>query len=186
MDNENSLIEHPDPSSGLEPSRRDFMKAMALLFTGTAAYAMTPNFAYAQSDSPQLEDLADVCHTLFPHKHVPRKFYLACAQGLLDKAADDEELQGTIDTGLKRLNTLYSRGFKELDQSEQDMAIQRVINTPFFDAVRGHTVVGLYNIPEVWDYFGYQGSSYEKGGYINRGFDDVYWIDDLLDAEEIN
>jgi hypothetical protein len=24
--------------------------------------------------------------------------------------------------------------------------------------------------------FGYEGESYTKGGYINRGFDDITWI----------
>lgn len=190
MDHEHNAEKPPEdqPDSGpqFEANRRDFMKAMALLFTGTAAYALTPNFAYAESDSPQLEDLADVCYTLFPHKYVPRKFYLACAQGLLDNAAENEELQQTLDSGLMRLNSLYSRNFSELDQDERDMAIQRTFNTPFFETVRGHTVVGLYNIPDVWDYFGYEGPSFEKGGYLNNGFDDVFWIDDLLDAEEVN
>jgi hypothetical protein len=42
--------------------------------------------------------------------------------------------------------------------------------------VRGHTVVGLYNIPEVWKYFGYQGPSFPHGGYLDRGFNDINWI----------
>jgi len=150
---------------------------------------MTPNFAYAQEESSELETLADVCYRLFPHASVPRKFYLACAQGLLDKAAGDEAIQATLDAGIKQINGTYSRVFTELTADEQDLALQRVRVSPFFDCVRGHTVVGLYNIPEVWDYFGYQGPSFAQGGYINRGFDDVFWLDDLpevTDAEEAN
>jgi hypothetical protein len=37
-------------------------------------------------------------------------------------------------------------------------------------------VVSLYNQPAVWSLLGYEGSSYEKGGYLNRGFDDVNWL----------
>ena len=182
-----NVMRTPEQVRDFTSSRRDFMKAMALVFTGTAAYAMTPNFAYAESHNGHddtLDTPADVCYTLFPHKTVPRKFYLACAQGLLDKAAGDEDLQATLDAGLKRLNRIYSRPYSELDDGEKDMAIQRVRMTPFFATVRGHTVVGLYNIPDVWDYFGYQGPSFEKGGYLRRGFDDIYWLDDLLDADE--
>jgi len=29
----------------------------------------------------------------------------------------------------------------------------------------------------VWSKFGYEGSSWEQGGYINRGFNDVTWAD---------
>ncbi len=46
---------------------------------------------------------------------------------------------------------------------------------PFFQTVRGHTVVALYNNQVVWDQFGYQGSSWQDGGYLQRGFQDIGW-----------
>ena len=42
--------------------------------------------------------------------------------------------------------------------------------------VRGVAVVSLYNDPETWALLGYEGSSYEHGGYIDRGFDDLDWL----------
>ena len=57
------------------------------------------------------------------------------------------------------------------------LAILRQIEaTPFFAAVRSSLVVGLYNQKEVWPIFGYEGSSADKGGYINRGFSDIDWL----------
>jgi hypothetical protein len=47
---------------------------------------------------------------------------------------------------------------------------------PFFQKVRGGLVTGIYNNPEVWPLFGYEGESFSKGGYINRGFDDIEWL----------
>ena len=38
------------------------------------------------------------------------------------------------------------------------------------------TVVALYDDHEVWDLLGYEGSSFEKGGYLHRGFDDLDWL----------
>jgi hypothetical protein len=35
----------------------------------------------------------------------------------------------------------------------------------------------LYNNKEVWPFFGYEGESFSKGGYINRGFNDINWLD---------
>ena len=29
---------------------------------------------------------------------------------------------------------------------------------------------------EVWPIFGYEGESYSKGGYIERGFNDIEWL----------
>ena len=41
--------------------------------------------------------------------------------------------------------------------------------------MRGHTVVALYNNKVLWTDFGYQGSSWQDGGYLFRGFQDVGW-----------
>ena len=46
----------------------------------------------------------------------------------------------------------------------------------FFQTMRGNLITGLYNKKEVWPLFGYEGESYSKGGYMNRGFDDITWI----------
>ena len=46
----------------------------------------------------------------------------------------------------------------------------------FFQTIRGGLVTGLYNQKAVWPLFGYEGESYSKGGYIDRGFNDINWI----------
>jgi len=50
--------------------------------------------------------------------------------------------------------------------------------TPFFQTVRGSLVGadGPYNLPAVWKKLGYQGSSWQFGGYLNRGFGDIAWL----------
>ena len=59
----------------------------------------------------------------------------------------------------------------------QHVALLRTIDSgPFFQKVRGDLVTGIYNNPEVWPLFGYEGESYSKGGYIERGFDDIEWL----------
>lgn len=158
--------------------RRAFMRGASLLLTGSAAFALTPNFAWAEGDD-KLEGLAQACRAMYPHRHVPRKFYKACAQGLLDKAQGDAALSSLLDEGLAALNAVYSMPFHRLSESDQALALQRLQSHPFFQTVRGHTVVGLYNIPGVWEYFGYPGPSYPKGGYLGRGVDDIFWLKDV-------
>ncbi len=46
----------------------------------------------------------------------------------------------------------------------------------FSRRLRGDLIVSLYNNKEVWPKFGYEGSSAEHGGYINRGFADIDWL----------
>lgn len=157
--------------------RREFMRGASLLLTGTAAYSLTPNFAWAEG-SDRLEGIARVCYALYPHRKLPYDFYKACGQGLLDKAATDSALSAQLDEGLSALNAVYSKPFHELSEEERELALQRVANTSFFQTVRGHTITGLYNIPKVWEHFGYQGPSFPKGGYIDRGFNDILWLKD--------
>ena len=54
--------------------------------------------------------------------------------------------------------------------------LRSVQDTPFFQTVRGGLVTGLYNQKEIWPIFGYEGESYSRGGYINRGFDNIDWL----------
>jgi hypothetical protein len=44
--------------------------------------------------------------------------------------------------------------------------------------VRSTAIVALYDDKEVWGLLGYEGSSYEHGGYVDRGFDDLDWLPD--------
>ena len=48
--------------------------------------------------------------------------------------------------------------------------------TPFFQTVRSGLVTGLYNNKALWPLFGYEGSSWQKGGYVDRGFADIDWL----------
>jgi hypothetical protein len=50
--------------------------------------------------------------------------------------------------------------------------------TPFLTAIVDSVVVTLYSDPEVWELLGYEGPSFDKGGYIHRGFDDLDWLPD--------
>ena len=63
-------------------------------------------------------------------------------------------------------------------------ALKKVEGSPFFEDMRAATVRYLYNNPDVWRHFGYQGPSAHLGGYIKRGFDDISWIpdDEAIDA----
>ncbi len=49
-------------------------------------------------------------------------------------------------------------------------------STDFFGFIRRTTVLNLYNNADVWDVLGYEGASFDKGGYINRGFNDLDWL----------
>ena len=61
-------------------------------------------------------------------------------------------------------------------EAERVAALREMAATPFFATVRPMALFGLYGNKAVWPRFGYQGSSWEYGGYIDRGFDDLDWL----------
>ena len=59
---------------------------------------------------------------------------------------------------------------------KQTKYLKKIEGSAFFNHVRGHTTVALYDHKEVWKIFGYEGESFSKGGYIKRGFNDLDWL----------
>jgi len=42
--------------------------------------------------------------------------------------------------------------------------------------VRGQCITSLYDNDMAYKVFGYPGASFDKGGYITRGFQDLKWL----------
>ena len=76
---------------------------------------------------------------------------------------------------MAELDSVFGVPFLRLSPGLQIDALKKMQDGKFFQAVRGHTVVALYNNKNVWPNFGYQGSSADQGGYLYRGFQDAGW-----------
>jgi len=61
-------------------------------------------------------------------------------------------------------------------EADRVKMLKSIESTNFFSTIRGGLVVGIYNQLEVWKRLGYEGSSFEHGGYLTRGFDDIAWL----------
>ena len=60
--------------------------------------------------------------------------------------------------------------------------LEGIEDTDFFELVRGTAVVEVYIDERTWQLVGYEGPSFDKGGYIDRGFDDLDWLPDPEDG----
>lgn len=80
---------------------------------------------------------------------------------LLNETAQGRGLPGYLGAGM---------------EEDRVAVLETIQQTPFFRTVRAGLVTGLYNQKEVWPLFGYEGESFSKGGYIDRGFDDIDWL----------
>ena len=81
-------------------------------------------------------------------------------------------------TGLDRAGPVP---FLELSEGNQRKALEAIQADPFFQTIRFKTIAVFYNNPLVWQAFGYEGESFDDGGYIERGFDDLGWLPDPPD-----
>ena len=128
--------------------------------------------------------LVSIARAMYPHDRVPDLHYERIVATLDEKAAGDEHMKVLLTDGVRSLSTLTGRWpheFGGLEEAEQVKALKRIERGPFFKAVAAEIVVGLYSQPDIWPYFGYEGPSNDKGGYVNRGFDDIDWLDDAPD-----
>ena len=46
----------------------------------------------------------------------------------------------------------------------------------FFVAIQMSVQTAFYNHPAVWAHLGYEGPSFDKGGYLNRGAGVIDWL----------
>ena len=169
-------------SAGL--SRRELLKRGAagalLVVSGNAV--LCPQYAWGLETTALKPDtmaaLIVMARDIYPHDQLADRFYAIAAKGQDAKAGTDASHKELIEAGVADLDKRAGAGgYRGLGWEDDRVAILRDIEaTPFFQAVRGDLVVSLYNQKELWPIFGYEGESYSKGGYIERGFDDIEWL----------
>ena len=118
---------------------------------------------------------------IYPHDQVADVYYIKAVQPYDAKAGKDAKFRELIEQGVVRLDgdsqDRYKHAYLDVpSESERLVVLQGMTETPFFNKVRSDLVVSLYNQHDLWRIFGYEGSSFEYGGYINRGFNDIDWL----------
>ena len=166
-------------------NRRRFLETSSHLAVGAAAIAaaggaavVAPSLTWAATRivSPaQAATLVVMARHLFPHDALGDQYYAAAVETLDEKAAADPALAGQLVEGVARLDQAMGIPFLKLSSGNQLKVIEGLEGTPFFNTVRSATLA-LYTNDVVARNFGFEGSSVEYGGYIDRGFNDLGWL----------
>ncbi|MDY7528773.1 MULTISPECIES: hypothetical protein [Cryobacterium] len=128
-------------------------------------------------DSPQARALlVRVIRVAFPHAQLPDTAYEKTADALIALAEKTPRHFLALSSGLASLDTLPAGAFLDLNAMDATARLRAIEQTEFFGFVRANTVLTLYNLPEVWQALGYEGASFDKGGYLHRGFNDLDWL----------
>ena len=170
-------------------SRRGFLASTAAAPAAAGVVAagigISADAAWAQGaknlSAHVMATLVKLSRDIFPHDHLSDKYYVAACAGY-DALAADAGKKALLTNGVADLDRAAAAKFKAANYMALDWEVDRlaVLNStlpsPFFAKLRGDLVVSLYNQKELWPKFGYEGSSADKGGYINRGFSDIDWL----------
>lgn len=107
----------------------------------------------------------------YPHPSFPDGPYARTAAAIQATDGSAELLPA----GLADLDRRAGGDFCALDDDAATEVVRQIAEGTFFAMVHS-TTVALYDDHEVWGLLGYEGSSFSKGGYLHRGFDDLDWL----------
>ncbi len=154
--------------------------AAGTLVVSGAGIVASPNAAWALEvsviNANEMAVLIQMARDIYPHDRIADRFYAISV-----KSYDSETHKALIEAGVAELNaaaqSLGHTDYLSIGWEEDRVrALQAIESSVFFQTVRSGLVTGLYNQKEVWPVFGYEGESYSKGGYVDRGFDDIDWL----------
>jgi hypothetical protein len=137
--------------------------------------ASAPNGSGKGLTDRQRRVLFRLLRVAYPHDRFPDSPYERTAKQVEQAAADaSEDDLAALAEGLDALDA----DFLGLDEAAATAALREIDQQPFFRQIHATTVVALYDDREVWDLLGYEGASFDQGGYLTRGFDDLDWLPD--------
>ena len=176
-----------------EIDRRTHFSRRALLRTGAVAVpaavvagaSISADAAWAQDAKAvpphAMATLVKVARDIYPHDHIGDVFYVKAVTPWDAKAGKDDAVKAMVTEGVARLDQDAQERFNSnylgvAWEADRVMLLRGIEHTKFFRTLRTDLVVSLYNQPEIWPKFGYEGSSAEHGGYLARGFNDINWL----------
>jgi hypothetical protein len=174
----------------LAMNRRRFLETTGQAAAGAAIVAavggttllMAPDGAWAMSlETLSGQDgvtLLKALRVIYPHDSLGDEYYAVVVEALDQDAKGKADTAALLKDGIAGLDQAYPMPFVELSEGNQLLALEAIQDSAFFQTVRGKAITGFYNNPRVWQAFGYEGASFDEGGYILRGFQDLGWLPD--------
>jgi hypothetical protein len=164
-------------------ARREFLRGSGILM-GTiaassvlAALAPSPVWAVELKTLSKAEGQALMAmgRTLYPHKKLPDAVYALLAKDLDGAAGKSADTAKLLRDGIAALDAATG-GFVKANAAKRLAAVKAIEGQPFFATVRGQCITSLYDNDMAYKVFGYPGASWDKGGYLSRGFQDLKWL----------
>lgn len=150
-------------------SRRTLLAGSVAVF---AAPALATGPLLAESQRRTLTRLAQ---DLFPHPLLSELPYRQIVDFSFPDTADPAQLSAASEA-VRSLDAAAPPLWRDAPEPRRRAALTPRMAEPFFLGFRFAVMAGLYGNLDVTRRFGYQGPSFEDGGYIERGFDSLPWL----------
>jgi hypothetical protein len=155
----------------LSPVSRRALLAGSIATLAAPALANVPPLL-AESQRRTLTRLAQ---ELFPHPLLSEQPYRQIVDMNFPDTAPQVQLAAAAEAA-SRLDAAAPPLWRDAPQHRRLAALAPLMAQPFFQGFRFAVMAGLYANLDVTSRFGYQGPSFEDGGYIERGFDSLPWL----------
>jgi hypothetical protein len=155
--------------------RRKFLVAAIVL--GSSAGALSTLRTWAQDGVSAT--LTRMARHLYPHDGLDDAVYAQVLDDAVSAAAADPALVRSLETAEAALDARRDRSFLALDSNEQIAVLRELEEAEFFGAIQTAVRLRLYNHPALWALIGYEGPSWQLGGYIGRGAGEIDWLAEL-------
>jgi hypothetical protein len=124
------------------------------------------------------ETVTALARTIYPHDALPDAVYERVTAKVAEAAAEDSAQGQMINAGVADLDGRGDEQFIQRDADQKLADAKAIAGSDFFELVRSTAVVEIYSDARTWKQFGYEGPSFDQGGYLHRGFDDLDWLPD--------
>jgi len=174
------------PRFDLPLTRREFLQGSGVLsgtlVAGSVLVTLAPSRSWAVElktlTSAEGETLMKMGRVLYPHAKLPDAVYALLAKDLDAEAGKSAETLKLLRDGVAALDKAAGGSFATASEAKQLEIVKATEGQPFFNLVRGKCITALYDNDMAFATFGYPGASWDKGGYITRGFQDLKWLPD--------
>jgi len=117
--------------------------------------------------------LVRMLRVMYPHDRFDDGPYERAADAVISAATSTPGQILTFKTGMRELE---AKSFLSMDNKSATVYLKGIESSSFFGIVQGTGLVAIYSDHYVWGILGYEGPSFEKGGYLERGFNDLDWL----------
>ncbi len=164
-------------TTALSTRRRFLMAALLISGVSLSSLAMRRGAAWAQTAERPDNAMVQLARLLAPHDAIPDDVYVEVLDQAMSAMAGSfpallEEVEAALDAET-------DGSFIDANESTQLDALRAIQNAGFFVPLLNTLKLFLYNHAAAWELMGYEGPSWQKGGYLARGAGEIDWLPEV-------